>query len=204
MNPFLMWLRSHPAERLAIGIFLLVVLGIGWQALAHRGQTANPQVTPSPSGTSLGGAAPGASPIPSSGGTPAATDLAAASDVATKFLVAFNTYRYDDSPSTFGQRLQPLITDRLYHGEHLDLPSDPTYGRHPELHEVDTPTVAKLTSEGYGADGQLGFLARVSIQEKTDQWTATVTSAMEFFMVRQPDGWRVDSFTPGAQATETP
>jgi hypothetical protein len=204
MNPFFMWLRSHPAERLAIGIFLLVVLGVGWQVLAHRGQASPGQVAATPSTSSGIGVTPGTSPIPSSGGTPSADDLAAASDVATKFLVAFNTYRYDDSPYTFGQRLKPFITDRLYREDNLDLPTDPTFGRHPELHEVDTPTVTKLTSEGYAPNGQLGFLSRVSTQEKTDQWTATVTSAMEFFIVRQPDGWRVDSFTTGAQATETP
>src|SRR5205807_7871370 len=96
MNPFLMWLRSHPAERLAIGILLLVIVGIGWQVLAHRGQASTTQATPSPPGSSVAGTVPGDTPVPTTGATPSTDDLAAASDVATKFLVALNMYRYDD------------------------------------------------------------------------------------------------------------
>jgi hypothetical protein len=204
MNPFLMWLRSHPAERLALGIFVLVVLGIGWQVLAHRGQASTGQAGPSPTASAPAGTVPGTSPAPTTGSTPSSDDLAAASDVAGQFLVALNTYRYDDGIYTLDQRVRPFVTDNLYYANGFDKPSVPGFGKRRDLHEVDTPTVTKLTSEGYAANGQIGFLARVNIEQKTDQGTTKVSSAFELFVVRQTNGWRVDSFTPGATATEGP
>jgi hypothetical protein len=201
MSPLLMWLRSHPAERLAMGIVLLLGIGIGWQVVVHRGQPSSSQAsTTGPTTTPVAGAGPGAgpaaSPSPSVGSSPSPQDLAAATGVAQQFLVALTSYRYDDTPYTLGQRVRPYVTDLLYSGGHLGEPSAP-YGKRPDLHEVDTPTVTSARSEGYSAWGQLGFLARVRIEGKTDQGTSTQDQSYELFLVRQSDRWRVDSYTAG-------
>jgi hypothetical protein len=199
MNPFFMWLRGHPAERVALLVIALVLVGVIWQVAAHRGQSSGgPQAMASPSAAAT--ATP--FPMPSPGTTPAAADLDAAGAIARQFLIALNTYRYDDTPTSLSQRVRPYVTDQVYKGQ-FSQPSDTTYQHHPELHEVDSPQVTKLTPEGYTAAGSLGFLARVSVEVKTDQATTTAPEqAYELFVDRLRDGsWRVSSFSgsvPGA------
>ena len=40
-------------------------------------------------------------------------DFAAAADLAQRFAAAYGTYRYDEDPAAYGQRLRPLVTDQL-------------------------------------------------------------------------------------------
>lgn len=41
-------------------------------------------------------------------------ELAAAADIARRFIAAYGTYRYDESPHTYMARLHPLAGDQLY------------------------------------------------------------------------------------------
>jgi hypothetical protein len=191
MNPFFMWLRAHPAERIALLVVGLVLIGAVWQIAAHRGQSPS-AAQPSASPSALGATTPAPTPTPL--GSPSAVDLEAASTAARSFLVALNTYRYDDTPTSLGQRVRPFVTPQLYSSQ-FSQPSDPTYQRHPEQHEIDTPQITRFTPEGYTATGSLGFLARVTVEVKTDQGVTTgPEQAYELFVVRQQDGtWRVSS-----------
>lgn len=192
MNPLFMWLRAHPAERLAIVIVCLVGMGIGWQVWLHGGtQTTAPQPTASaaPIGTTP-------SPTPLFGSTPGPQQLGVATDSARHFLEALETYRYDDNPRTQGERVRPYVSDSLF-STLFSQPSN-AHSTRPDLHEIDTPTVTKLTPQGFAADGKLGFLARVSVERKTDQGTKTEEHAYELFLLQQGNGWKVNDFTPGA------
>jgi hypothetical protein len=40
-------------------------------------------------------------------------DFAAAADLAQRFTAAYGTYRFDEAPTAYGQRLRPLVTDQL-------------------------------------------------------------------------------------------
>lgn len=194
MNPLIMWLRGHPAERLAIAIICLVAVGIGWQGWAHRGsQAASPQPTTTPAASSV---APSRPPTPVFGSTPDPQLLQQATDVTRQFLVALETYRYDDQPSAQGQRVHPFVSERLYSASFTQPSNNRT--KQAGLHEVDTPAVTRLTPEGYSATGQLGILARVSVQRKTDQDTRTEEHPYELFLIQQGNGWKVDDFTAGA------
>lgn len=203
MNPFMMWLRSHPAERIALVIVGILVVAVVWQVAAHRAQpSASPSTAPTTAPTSVASSAPPPTATVTPGTTPGPAVLEAASVAAKGFLVAITTYRYDDTPATLGQRVRPLVTDQLY-SQSFSRAADPTYNRHPELHEIDTPQVIKFTPEGYTPSGTLGFLARVATQVQTDNGTTTAPEqAYELFAQRQKDGsWRVSEFTgsvPGA------
>ncbi|HZB29602.1 MAG TPA: hypothetical protein VE465_05500 [Streptosporangiaceae bacterium] len=40
-------------------------------------------------------------------------DLATAADLAQRFTAAYGTYRYDEDPAVYGQRLRPFVIDEL-------------------------------------------------------------------------------------------
>jgi hypothetical protein len=40
-------------------------------------------------------------------------DFATAADLVQRFTVAYGTYRYDEDPAAYGQRLRPFVTDQL-------------------------------------------------------------------------------------------
>jgi hypothetical protein len=40
-------------------------------------------------------------------------DFATAADMVQRFTAAYGTYRYDEDPQAYGQRLRPLVTDQL-------------------------------------------------------------------------------------------
>ena len=40
-------------------------------------------------------------------------DFATAADIAQRFTAAYGTYRYDEDPAAYGQRLRPFVTDAL-------------------------------------------------------------------------------------------
>ncbi|MGH7881787.1 MAG: hypothetical protein ACREN8_02610 [Candidatus Dormibacteraceae bacterium] len=193
MNPLWMWLRGHPAERLVLIIVVLAGLGLIWQLatnhLPHpKSQMASP--TPAPPG-STGTAI---NPTPSAvSATPSTSDTASAASAVGSFLIALNSYHYDDTPSSLGDRVRPLVTPQLYATQFAQ-PSVP-YGKHPELHEIDTPTVLSTIAEGYGSSGELGFLAKVQIEAKGDKLTSTTTSSYELFLTSGSSGWKIDSYT---------
>lgn len=196
MNPLLMWFRAHPAERLALGVVLIVVVAVLWQVLSSRGGAPPARhagtAVPTPVATM-----PTAVPTQVLGSTPGPQDLAAATDGARGFLTALETYRFGDGDTSTGNRVRPYVTDALY-ASYFSSPTNAPGHKRPDLHEVDTPTVTQLSSEGFGADGSLGFLARVSVSVKTDQGTSSRVDRFELLMTQLSTGWRVNAFTVGA------
>lgn len=196
MNPLVMWIRAHRAERLALAVLLIVVLAVLWQVASSRGGSP-PARQARTAVTTPAATVPTAAPAPQLGSTPAAQDLAAATDGARNFLMALETYSFGDSPTSTGSRVRPYVTDALY-TSYFSGPTNAAAHMRPDLREVDTPTVTELTSEGFGADGSLGFLARVSVNVKTDQSTSTHVDRFEVFLTQVSTGWRVNAFTVGA------
>jgi hypothetical protein len=186
-----MWLRGHPAERLAILIAGLVITGAIWQLWIHHVSTAAASQPASQAGQLSSSPA-----LPQFGSTPPADQLDHASAVARQFLVSMETYRFDDNPSSQGARVRPYASQTLYNTL-FSQPSNSHSGR-PDLHEIDQPTVSQLTSEGYAADGQLGFLAQVDIVRTTDQGATHEQHAYELFLITEQRQWKVNDFTLGA------
>jgi hypothetical protein len=195
MNPLVMWLRGHPAERLALGIVCLVAVGMAWELWVHRG---DPALSAQPAATSSPPAGQLASRGPTFGTAPAPEELARATGVARLFLEALETYRYDDQPTTQAQRVRPYISDALYVTS-FSQPGN-SHSTRPDLHETDTPTMTSLSPEGYAADSQLGFLARVTVTRQTDQEKSIATHSYELFMLPQNGGWLVNDFKIGASS----
>lgn len=204
MNPVLMWLRSHPAERTALVVIVLLVLGGLWEFLSHRSEAPAPSPTPAAGVTSTPGAGnpatPGPTPTPSPpvGSMPPATELSAAKSVATNFLVILNSPRYNQTQAQLQERERPYVTDDMY--AQLGPQGDGEswwYEQATKDHEVDTATVSQLTPEGYAADGTLGFLARVQITKDTDDGSSSGLAAYEVFLVDNGSNWLVSSDSAG-------
>jgi hypothetical protein len=202
MNPVLMWLRSHPAERTAIVVLALLLIGGAWEFLSHRTGAPSPSPTPAAGVTSTPGTGsaptPTPTPLPAVGSTPAAPQLSAAESVATSFLVILNSPRYNQSQSQLQAQERPYVTDAMY--AQLAPQGDGEswwYQQAIEDHEIDTASVTQLTPEGYAADGTLGFLARVQITKNTDKGSSTSIVAYEVFLTGGSSGWLVSSDSAG-------
>jgi hypothetical protein len=96
----------------AVGIYLTLPAAEG----GGPSPTATPSASPAPPATNPPGISSTISPnnfdiyrlLPFS-----QKDFAAAADLAQRFTAAYGTYRYDEAPTAYGQRLRPLVTDQL-------------------------------------------------------------------------------------------
>jgi hypothetical protein len=149
--------------------------------------------TDSPSTAMPAPAASTASRLATTGGRdPASADLQAAASVAIAFAEGFATYRWDDADGASRQRLRPYVTDAL--DRSLADGSSAAWLRQQSIqrHETTSATVERTTSEGYAPDGRLGMIVQLEVDVRSDQGSTTESQAYELFMIRQPDGWRVD------------
>lgn len=202
MNPVLMWLRSHPAERTAIVVLALLVVGGLWEFLSHRSGVPAPSPTPAAGVTSapsgLTNPTPTPTPSPPVGSMPPAAQLSAAESVANNFLVILNSPRYNQTQAQLQARERPYVTGDMY--QQLGPQGDGEswwYQQATQDHEIDTATVSQVTPEGYAADGSLGLLARVQITKNTDSGSSTSLVAYEVFLTNNGSDWLVSSDSAG-------
>jgi hypothetical protein len=128
-------------------------------------------------------------PSPTVGTVPA--DEAQAEAVATGFLAAFGSYRYDDDPGALRARLRPYDTDpldaRLAQGGGVGV-----LDQRATRQETATATVQQVMTTGLAPDGRLVLVAQVAQSVKSDGGASASTRYAEVYLRRTPAGWRVD------------
>jgi hypothetical protein len=214
-----MWLRSHPAERTvllalsALAALVMVSALVGHMLPAgsstsggSAGQTAGVGVD----GTGqIAGPSPAATPPPAipaasfpatgsltqEGTLPDQASLAQARSVAGGFLAAYGSYAYNDPPGALRARVRPFDTDRL--DQELGQSSGASELRQQQAarHETATATVDSLDPEGYAYNGELGFVAAVRQDVRSDQGTSSQKRYYELLMTQTRSGWRVEEVT---------
>jgi hypothetical protein len=217
VNPAAMWLRSHPAERWGLTLLgLLAAAALLLVASGHllpsppSGRAGSPNAVPRPSGvptapatasvpaqpvpTAVAGpaAAPTGATLPREGSLPDPASLVQARAVASGFLVAYDSYRATDPPDGLRRRLRPFDTDAF--DQQVGRSSGAAYLRQQQAdhHQVATARVLSLDPEGFAANGELGFVASVEQDVRSDQGTTSQHWYYEVFLARTPAGWRVD------------
>ncbi len=118
--------------------------------------------------------------------------MAAAREVATKFLVALESYRFDDPPEATRNAVRPYVTDKL--DQELSKSSSGAAGnaKRASLHEVTSASVIQIDCElGCVSSSPLGFIGRVQQHIHTDAGDRDETGQVEAIMTATAAGWRV-------------
>jgi hypothetical protein len=188
----------------AAGVFLTIGGGgHGHPAAKHAG---TPTPTPSaPQGAPVTGP-PASGPTPSPGSYDIYSmlpftrkDFSAAADVARRFTIAYGTYRYDEAPSAYVDRLRGMVTPDLATQLQQGAAAPGVIAQRQQDQEVSTST-ATLDSLRDIAKDQLIFLAtgkqHISTKggkssDSSQQYAVTVT--------RSGGGWVVYAFAPSDQ-----
>ena len=196
MHPILVWLRTHPQERLAllgaalVGVFLVV-------GLCHRSAGSGGVVTPAPASSTGTVARPTAPPSaaptsPPVGSQPEPASLAAAEQVVRAFLGAYVSSRYDDTPQAMVQRMSPYATSAFL----STFAATATVSQlSPDRHEVAAGTVTQLVPLGFDVGGQLGFAALVTQTVTGDAGQSSQTGSIDVYLVEASGGWRVNQLS---------
>jgi len=205
--PRLRWLAVLTAVLLLLGIGALVWHQLQPRAASQRvasvapsapaPATAVPTAVAQPGGATSPRAVspPATAPTAASAPTPPAhypeAEVAAAQDIATKFLVALESYRYDDPPGAAGNAVRPYVTDKLV--QELSKSSSGAAGnaKRAASHEISTATVVQIACEGCAGGAPLGFIGQVKQHIHSDAGDRDETVPVETIMSKTPAGWRV-------------
>ncbi|HEU5157951.1 MAG TPA: hypothetical protein VFU43_13225 [Streptosporangiaceae bacterium] len=131
-------------------------------------------------------------------------DFATAADLAQRFTVAYGTYRYDEDPAAYGQRLRPFVTDQLL----TDLqrsaaaPGIIDQRDHDQVVAVGSAAIDSIrdittNSVIFEVTGKQRLTAVAGTSEDSKRWAVTVA--------RDGGVWRVYAFEPAdaGQAGDT-
>jgi len=191
MSKIAMWLGGRAAGRwlpaLALAAAAATSLALG-QLVGHGLATSG-----EPTRATIGlTAAPTTTLAATSSPSPDASSTAAAAEVARAFLVAYASYRFDDSSDSLRRRLRAYDTDRF--DTSLALGGDPGLPTRAaaDRHEVATAAVQQVSATIQAPDGRLVVVALVSQNVRSDQGTRTSARYVELFLARTAGGWRVD------------
>lgn len=188
MNPLSIWWRTHRLERtVLIGFVVLVVLvGVNvWrlQSLAgSKSEQSSRAARPTP--------APTRSAAPTPAPTPDPVAVAQAQQVAAAFLVAWATYRWDDTLQTQVARLQPYTTARFVQASRV---SPAMAEQRQATHEMASAQAQSVELYGKSASGQLGFDAQALQTVTSDRGTTTRGVTVQLNLQQTAQGWRVSS-----------
>jgi hypothetical protein len=186
----------------AAGVFLTIGGG------GHRHASAKHAATPTPSASQ---AAPVTGP-PASGPTPSPgtydiysmlpftqKDFSTAADVARRFTIAYGTYRYDEAPTAYINRLSGMVTPDLQAQLQQGAAAPGVIAQRQQDQEVSTST-ATLDSLRDIAKDQLIFLATGKQHITTTGGKASDSSQQyAVTMTRSGGGWVVYAFAPSDQ-----
>lgn len=188
MNPLAIWWRTHRLERtvlIACVVLAVVVVSNVWRVNSLTG-------TGQESGTSSTPARPTAAPTTTGAPTPVPTPdpaaVAQAQQVAAAFLVAWATYRWDDTPQTQAARFQPYTTSQFVQSTRV---SPVMAQQRQTTHETATGQVTNIQLYGQAATGQLAFDAQLTQQVRSDQGMQNRNLGVELSLEQTPQGWRV-------------
>jgi hypothetical protein len=188
VSPLAIWWRTHRLERTLLIAFLVLVVVVGVNVWRLQSLTGGGQRQAQSNGAARPTAAPTAEAAPTPVPTPDPAVVAQAQQVAANFLVAWATYRWDDTPQVQAQRLQLYTTGQFAQTSRV---SPAMAQERQAAHEVATAQVTSLQFYGQGPSGQMGFDAQVKQQVRSDSGTDTRDLAVQLSVRQTAEGWRV-------------
>jgi hypothetical protein len=187
----------------AAGVFLTI--GGGSHRHAGAGRTSTP--TPTSTASQAGASAPpatGATPSPGSGSGSvdiysllpfSQKDFSAAADVARRFTAAYGTYRFDEDPKTYVDRLRGMATPDVATQIQQGAAAPGVLAQRKQDQEVSTSD-ASLDSLRDMAQDQIIFLATGRQHVTKGGKTSDATQQYAVTMTRSGGGWVVFAFAP--------
>lgn len=182
----------------AAGVFLTIGSGGHRHARVKHASASSPAAVPTPTAS-----APPVSGPPASPGTYniyamlpfSQQDFNTAADVARRFTIAYGTYRYDEAPQAYIDRLRGMVTPDLANQLQQGAAAPGVVAQRKQDQEVSTSDASLDSLRDMGKD-QLIFLAtgRQHItkggktSDSSQQYAVTVT--------RSGGGWVVYAFAP--------
>jgi hypothetical protein len=183
----------------AAGVFLTI--GGGSHRKAGAGRTSTP--APTPTASQAGASAPPATgPTPSPGSVDiysllpfSQKDFGTAADVARRFTVAYGTYRFDEDPKVYVDRMRGMVTNELATQLERDASAPGVLAQRKQDQEVSTSDVT-LDSLRDMANNQIIFLATGRQHITKGGKTSDSTQQYAVTMTRSGGGWVVFAFAP--------
>ena len=185
----------------AAGIFLTIGGG-GDDRHVRAGRTSTP--APSAAPTTVG-APPVTGPPPSPGSYDiysmlpfSRKDFTTAADVARRFTAAYGTYRFDEDPKTYVDRMRAMVTPDLATQLQQGASAPGVLAQRKQDQETSTSD-ATLDSLRDMAKDQLIFIATGKQQVTTGGKTSDSSQQYAVTMTRSGGGWVVFAFAPADQ-----
>jgi hypothetical protein len=181
----------------AAGVFLTI--GGGGHRHASAGRTSTPTPTASQAGTS-------APPVTAPTSSPGAYDIysllpfsqkdfSTAADVARRFTIAYGTYRFDEDPKVYVDRLRGMVTPELATQIQQGASAPGVLAQRKQDQEVSTSD-ATLDSLRDMAKDQIIFLVTGRQHVTKGGKTSDTTQQYAVTMTRSGGGWVVFAFAP--------
>lgn len=187
MSPLAIWWRTHRLERTVLIACVTLAVVVAFNVWRVNGLTGTSQRSDSKA-PSRPTAAPTTTAAPTPVPTPDPAAVAQAQQVAAAFLVAWATYRWDDTPQTQAARLQPYTTSQFAQSARV---SPVMAQQRQATHETATSQITTIQLYGQAASGQLGFDARLAQQIRSDQGVQTRNLDVQLSVQQTAQGWRV-------------
>jgi hypothetical protein len=183
----------------AAGVFLTI--GGGSHRQAGAGRTSTP--APTPAASQAGASAPpAAGPTPSPGSVDiysllpfSQKDFSTAADVARRFTAAYGTYRFDEDPTTYADRLRGMATSDVVTQLQQGAAAPGVLAQRKQDQEVST-SEATLDSLRDMAKDQIIFLATGRRHVTKGGKSSDATDQYAVTMTRSGGGWVVFAFAP--------
>jgi hypothetical protein len=183
----------------AIGVFLTVGGGGGGHHRARAERTGTPTPSAPPSTSS---AVPVGGPTPTPGSYDiysllpfSQKDFTTAADIARRFTAAYGTYRYDEAPQAYVDRIRNLVTPDLLNQLQQGAAAPGVIAQRKQDQETSTSD-ATLDSMRDMSKDQLIFLATGKQHITKGGKTSDSSQQYAVTMTRSGGGWVVYAFAP--------
>lgn len=190
MSPLAIWWRTHRVERTVLIACLVLAVAVAFNVGRTNSMTGSNQKSGEPGTAAHPTAAPTITAAPTPVPTPDPAAVAQAQQVAAGFLVAWATYRWDDTPQTQAARLQPYTTSQFAQSARV---SPVMAQQRQATHEAATGQVKALQLYGQTPSGVLSFDAQVSQNITSTQGSSAKLVTVEVSLQQTPQGWRVSA-----------
>src|SRR6266516_4470299 len=190
-------------QKLAFAVIVVILAGLGVYLLLPQA-TGSPRAatstapTPSPTAAEMSPAAP-STPLQSQPVTPA--DLTKAASVTIQAAASYDTFRYDESATTYGNRLSGLVTSQyltVLEGDYS------TYGvakQRTKDKEVSTAS-AMINSLRAFSPSSITFVVTISQHVKKTSGTSSPSSRFAITVVQVGGAWQVDQIQPASAGNQ--
>ncbi len=131
-------------------------------------------------------------------------EFATAADLAQRFMIAYETYRYDESPQAYMQRLQPMVTSDLASQLAAGAAAPGALAQRQQEQEVATGTASIDSIRTFQANSII-FLVTGHQQVSKTSGKTQVDQQFAVTVARASGSWSVFAFEPAdeGQAGDT-